>query len=102
MVKKYRTSATILERKDVREAYKVLRAVGGPLRYKIVCLLSASPRGMTVTALAETLGSSLSRVSHQLRILRQGDIVMHARRNREVVYTLDGDRMRRHLLIRCL
>lgn len=102
MTKTARRTAGVLNDKQVKECYKVMRAVSGPLRYKIVCLLSASPKGMTVTTLAESLGSSLSRVSHQLRILRQGNMVKNTRRNREVVYALETSRLQRHLLIRCL
>ncbi len=86
----------------VKECYRVIRAICGPIRYKIVVLLRAERAGLTVTELASSLGSSLSRVSHQLRILRQAKLVKAVRRNREVVYTLESDRLRRHVLVRCL
>lgn len=85
-----------------KECFVVLRAISGPLRYRIVLLLSGARRGTTVTALADALGSSLSRVSHQLRILRQAKVVSATRRNREMVYVLDAARLRAHVALRCL
>lgn len=89
-------------RPTAKECYVVLRAISGPLRYRIVLLLAGARRGMTVTALADALGSSLSRVSHQLRILRQAKVVSATRRNREMVYALDTGRLHAHVALRCL
>lgn len=89
-------------RPTAKECYVVLRAISGPLRYRIVLLLAGARRGMTVTALADALGSSLSRVSHQLRILRQAKVVSATRRNREMIYALDTARLHAHVALRCL
>ncbi len=97
-----RKTGEILNDRSVKECYRVVRTICGPLRYKIICLLSANARGLTVTELAETLGSSLSRVSHQLRILRVGKLVRAERQNRQVIYTLKADRLHRHLALKCL
>lgn len=86
----------------VKECYRVIRSICGPIRYKIIVLLRSRHEGMTVTEIADDLGSSLSRVSHQLRILRQARLVKAVRRNREVVYSLEIGRLRRHVLVRCL
>jgi len=57
---------------------RMFRALGDPTRSRVVYALSIEE--LCVSELAEVLGSSMSAVSHQLRILRDLEIV-HVRRD---------------------
>ena len=71
----------------VERLSRTFRALGDPTRSKLVLALSL--REMCVTELAEALGSSLSATSHQLRILRDLDLVRVRRSGRSQVYVLN-------------
>ena len=74
--------------------YVTLRAVSGSTRFKIMVMLHTHRQGLTITEMAEVLQNSLSRVSHQIRILRQRQIIISTRRHRQVTYRLrDGSRL---------
>ena len=87
----------ILESKSVKETAQILKVLCGPSRFKIVVLLKYFPSGLTVTQISEMLGASLSRISHQLKILRKHKMVEGKGRNREVLYTLHNHHIRKHL-----
>jgi DNA-binding transcriptional ArsR family regulator len=82
-----KTYKKILADKRVHVRYARLRVVAGPTRYKILVLLGAKPSGMTVSDLAGILSASLSRVSHQMRILRKYGMVASVRRGRTITYS---------------
>jgi DNA-binding transcriptional ArsR family regulator len=63
------------------------RALGDPTRCKLVLALSLEE--MCVSDLARALGVSLSAMSHQLRILRDLDIVRVRRSGRSQLYKLN-------------
>jgi len=63
------------------------KALGDPGRSRLVLALSI--REMCVTDLATALGASLSATSHQLRILRDLDIVRVRRVGRSQLYALN-------------
>ena len=63
------------------------RALGDPTRSKLVFALSLGER--CVSELAAALGASLSATSHQLRILRDLEIVRVRRAGKSQVYTLN-------------
>jgi DNA-binding transcriptional ArsR family regulator len=68
------------------------KALGDPTRLRIMGLLFDGER--TVGDLADHLAVSQSAVSHQLRLLRNLDIVRHRKDGREVYYALADDHIR--------
>ena len=73
----------------VSELFKVL---GDGTRMRILFVLLASE--MCVCDLSETLGMSVSAVSHQLRILRQAHLVRYRRVGKTVFYALADDHVK--------
>ena len=65
------------------------KALGDPTRSKLVYALSLGE--LCVSDLAGALGASLSATSHQLRILRDLDIVRVRRAGRSQLYVLNED-----------
>jgi DNA-binding transcriptional ArsR family regulator len=63
------------------------KALGDPTRSKLVLALSLSE--LCVSDLAHALGASLSATSHQLRILRDLDMVRVRRDGKSQLYTLN-------------
>jgi DNA-binding transcriptional ArsR family regulator len=86
----------LLASKENRELGKILRVLCGPSRLSIIILLKRYKNGLTVTDLAKILNSSLSKVSHQLAILRRNKFVEIRSRNRETVYGLADHRMSKY------
>ena len=69
---------------DIADFFKVL---GESTRLKILYALLKSE--VCVGELSESLGISQSSVSHQLRILRQNDLVKFRKQGKAVFYSLD-------------
>lgn len=69
---------------DIADFYKVL---GDSTRIKI--LYALINREVCVGDLAEALGISQSSVSHQLRVLRQNDLVKFRKQGKIAFYSLD-------------
>jgi DNA-binding transcriptional ArsR family regulator len=63
------------------------RALGDPMRSRMVLALSRGER--CVTELADVVGLSLSATSHQLRILRELDLVRVRRQGKHQLYVLN-------------
>lgn len=74
---------------DVSELFKVL---GDSTRCKILFVLLVSE--MCVCDLSLLLGMSVSAVSHQLRILRQAQLVRYRREGKTVFYALADEHVR--------
>ena len=74
---------------DVSELFKVL---GDSTRAKILFVLLVSE--MCVCDLSQLLGMSVSAVSHQLRILRQAQLVRYRREGKTVFYALSDEHVR--------
>lgn len=74
---------------DVSELFKVL---GDSTRCKILFVLLVSE--MCVCDLSQLLGMSVSAVSHQLRILRQAQLVRYRREGKQVFYALADEHVR--------
>ncbi|MBQ9198494.1 MAG: helix-turn-helix transcriptional regulator [Clostridia bacterium] len=74
---------------DVSELFKVL---GDSTRCKILFVLLVSE--MCVCDLSQLLGMSVSAISHQLRILRQAQLVRYRREGKTVFYSLADEHVR--------
>ena len=74
---------------DVSELFKVL---GDSTRCKILFVLLVSE--MCVCDLSQLLGMSVSAISHQLRILRQAQLVRYRRAGKTVFYALADEHVR--------
>ena len=66
---------------------RIFRALGDPSRSRMIVALSLEE--LCVSELATLLGASLSATSHQLRILRDLDLVRVRRDGRSQVYALN-------------
>jgi ArsR family transcriptional regulator, lead/cadmium/zinc/bismuth-responsive transcriptional repressor len=71
----------------VERLTRTFRALGDPTRSRIVLALSQDER--CVSDLAEIAGLSLSATSHQLRILRELDLVTVRRAGKNHLYALN-------------
>ncbi|MBQ7918884.1 MAG: winged helix-turn-helix transcriptional regulator [Lachnospiraceae bacterium] len=71
------------EMQDLAEFYKVF---GDPTRLKILYVLLCSE--MCVFDIANLIGMSQSAVSHQLRVLKQMDLVKNKRVGKTIFYSL--------------
>lgn len=77
------------DQRDVQGASELLKAIGYPVRMSILSALSSGE--LCVCDLQEILGMSQSAVSHQLRNLREAQLVKHRRGGKQVYYSLaDG------------
>ena len=61
-------------------------------RLTLICLLSNNK--LCVNDIAEIMGMSQSRVSHQLAVLRKHDIVTFYRQGKQVLYTLTDNHIK--------
>ena len=71
---------------------EIFKALGDPTRLQILTLLFSGER--CVSELADHLNVTQSAVSHQLRLLRNLDIVRFRKEGREVFYNLADDHVR--------
>ncbi len=71
---------------DVADFYKVF---GDSTRIKILYALLTSE--LCVGALVEILDMTQSAISHQLRVLRQNDLVKYRKEGKTVYYSLDDE-----------
>jgi DNA-binding transcriptional ArsR family regulator len=71
----------------VERLARMFKALGDPTRSKLVFALSLGE--LCVSELAEALGTSLSATSHQLRILRDLQIVRVRRAGKSQLYELN-------------
>ncbi|HHX45571.1 MAG TPA: winged helix-turn-helix transcriptional regulator [Chloroflexi bacterium] len=79
----------ILTQGVAEELAGVFRALADPTRVRIVSALAETE--LSVSALAEALGMTLSAVSHQLSLLRELCVVQARREGRQVYYCLDDE-----------
>lgn len=79
-------------------AAEMIKALGHPIRLRIIAILSHRDRH--VTALSELLEAQQSIVSQQLRILRIAGLVEVVRANRHAIYRLAKPRLKD--LVQCL
>lgn len=74
------------ELEELADFYKVF---GDPTRLKILYVLLCSE--MCVFDIANLIGMSQSAVSHQLRVLKQLDLVKNRREGKTIFYSLSDD-----------
>ena len=75
---------------------RLFSALGDPGRLRILRALTVADE-LRVTDLAEHVELSVSAVSHQLRLLRDRDLVYARRKGRTVFYSISDDHVRRLL-----
>lgn len=73
----------------IGELSNIFKVLGDPTRLRIVSALGVDE--LCVCDLANLLGSSISAVSHQLRILRNLKLVKHRKEGKMVYYSLDDE-----------
>ena len=81
-----------LENEFLLELADFFKIFGDGTRIRILQLLLTGEKN--VGELAEALDTSQSAVSHQLRILRQNDLVKYRKEGKTVFYSLDDEHVR--------
>ncbi len=81
-----RAKEGLLLGEDVEKICRVFRLISDPTRMKI--LLALSNGEMCVYHLTEVAGGTVSGVSHQLRILRENNVVKAKRFGKNVEYSI--------------
>lgn len=71
---------------DVVELFKVF---GDTTRMRIICALKENE--LCVGDIAEITNTTISAISHQLRILKQAKLVKYRKEGKTVYYSLDDD-----------
>lgn len=71
---------------------ELFKALGDPTRLRIISLLVENE--LCVHTLEAALGMSQSAISHQLRVLRQLQLVRFRKEGRHVFYALDDEHVR--------
>ena len=74
---------------DLADFFKIF---GDSTRMSILFAIDGSP--MCVCDIAELLGMTKSAVSHQLKILRQSDLITYKKSGKNVYYSLADDHVR--------
>ncbi len=83
--------------RDVREASELLKTVGDLTRMRILCTLLPGEE-LSVGELQKALGMSQSAVSHQLKVLRDANLVKFRRAGKLVYYSLADEHVHELLL----
>lgn len=76
----------------LKEVSTLFKIMGDSTRCNILCALSQNE--MCVCALAVLLNMTKSAISHQLRILREANLVRSRREGKNVFYSLDDDHVK--------
>jgi DNA-binding transcriptional ArsR family regulator len=84
-----RVRAAMADERTVALLSETFRTLGDPTRTRIVFALSCEE--LCVGDLAGLLGVTQSGISHQLRVLRNMDLVRYRRKGRLAYYSLDDD-----------
>lgn len=88
--------APLLNNDQTFELAETFRLLGDPSRLRIV--LACLDGAVSVGALAEQLGLSVSLVSHHLRLLRAARLVRARRLGKQVFYAVADEHIRRVVL----
>ena len=81
-----------LQKEFVQELAEFFKIFGDGTRIRILQILLEGERN--VGELAEALEMSQSAVSHQLRVLRQNDLVKYRKEGKTMFYSLDDEHVR--------
>lgn len=81
------------ETREVVLLSNIFKSLSDPTRLKIIYLLSKS--SLCVCDIATILDMSQSSISHQLRVLRDSNLVKFKREGKLVIYSLDDDHVLR-------
>ena len=81
-----------LQKEFIQELAEFFKIFGDGTRIRILQTLLEGERN--VGELAEALEMSQSAVSHQLRVLRQNDLVKYRKEGKTVFYSLDDEHVR--------
>lgn len=92
-----RASDDVPTSSEIQEASELLKVVGDLTRMRILCTLLPGEE-LSVSELQQTLGMSQSAVSHQLRVLRDADLVRSRRAGKLVYYSLADEHVHELLL----
>lgn len=77
---------------EINKLAQLYKVFGDTTRIKILCALFESE--MCVCDIVEIVGISVSAVSHQLRILKQAELVRFRRDGKTIYYSLADDHVR--------
>lgn len=88
--------AALPPEEEIQDASDLLKAVGEPTRMRILCVLLPGEE-LSVGEIQHALDMSQSAVSHQLRVLRDANLVKHRRSGKMVYYSLADDHVRKLL-----
>jgi DNA-binding transcriptional ArsR family regulator len=72
----------------IKERHRLVKAVSGRTRYQILTILGGHKEGYTVSEIAYVLQVSISRVSHQMKILKNHRLVSSSSGGKYVTYRL--------------
>jgi DNA-binding transcriptional ArsR family regulator len=81
------------------EAAGLLKALGHPLRLRLICGLSREPSNLT--RIVQALNTPLSTVALHLGVLRRTGILREERRGAEVLFGVKDDRVPKILAALC-
>jgi DNA-binding transcriptional ArsR family regulator len=73
----------------VERSVSILKALGDLTRFRIIKLLSKTE--YSVSDIARELNMTQSAISHQLKVLKDNELVKSERRGKEVFYSLYDD-----------
>ncbi|HRY62159.1 MAG TPA: helix-turn-helix domain-containing protein [Candidatus Paceibacterota bacterium] len=88
---------TYLKTDTFSKSHKLLRVICGPTRHKIIHILNRSKRGLTETEIAHVLSSSLSKISHQMKILKEHELIVSSGKGRDAIYRLANHKIKNFL-----
>lgn len=82
--------------KKLEQRINIHQLLAGETRYKILKLLQ-DLKELCVCDLAETLDTTVSAVSHQLKVLRKTDVVTTRREGQTIYYSLKDEEIKKLL-----
>jgi ArsR family transcriptional regulator len=86
--------AAPLDTHEAAELAAAFRALGDPVRLRLLSMLAAAAEGeVCVCEFIEPIGKSQGTISHHLKILGDAGLVHGDRRGKWVWYSLDRDRL---------
>lgn len=86
---KHEDSPTVSEPEIVERATAIFSALADPTRFRILEMLGAGE--MCVQDLSDGVSVSASAVSHQLRLLKDRELVLSRRDGQRILYSLADD-----------